>query len=421
MQTRSILIAGEAGQGIDKISDILAGALTKYGYYVFVYRDYQSRIKGGLNFNVISFSKNKIYSSENHYDICVFLSENISDDMVNAVKNGGVIICDKKVEELRSDILNKIKAKKGICQSIDCDDIIRKHGFNKIVANSILIGALAKVLGMEKQIFFDIFNVEFKKFLKENKQAFEIGYSIELSKRGKSKRGLKLSKTKAEIIYLKGNDAIAYAFRLAGIEAYLAYPMTPSTGLLHALAKTNGFVYQPENEIAVINAALGISACGKKVAIGSSGGGFALMIEALSFAGMAELPLVIYLVSRYGPSTGAPTYTSQADLKFAINSGHGEFAKVVLSLTDIKSAMLNAIKAFELAYSYRIPVILLADKNFAESGFSLDKEELREVESYAKQYLEREKQRQQRQQRLMKAAKNEKSESEEGLSKVYDL
>ncbi|MEM4358206.1 MAG: 2-oxoacid:acceptor oxidoreductase family protein [Candidatus Pacearchaeota archaeon] len=396
---KTILVAGQAGQGIDKTSDIICLALTKLGYYVFNYRYYQTIITGGKNFNVITFSESEINCHEDNYDVAIFLHEDI-EDYIKKLKRNAIIICDEKIAENYFSSLKKLNVH---LLTIDCEKIMKKNELAKVVKNSILMGTFANALGIQREVFFEIFETEFKKLLKENKLGFEEGYKL-------GKRLIKLRQRKKKIVYFKGNDAIAYAFRLAGIDAYLAYPMTPSTGLLHNLAKTNGFVYQPENEIAVINAALGIAACGKKVAIGSSGGGFALMIEALSFAGMAELPLVIYLVSRYGPSTGVPPCTSQADLKFAINAGHGSFAKIVLSLSTIENAMINAIDAFNFAYSYRIPVILLTDKHFAESGFSMEEKQLRKIEAYAYNSLKK-----------LEKFRNKKQKAIFNLTKSYPL
>jgi len=160
----------------------------------------------------------------------------------------------------------------------------------------------------------------------------------------------------------------------AGIDICFAYPMTPATAVLHFLAKKqtehNILVSQFESEIAVVNAALGASFTGARVMVATSGGGFALMTEAISLAGMSELPLVVYLAQRTAPSTGVPTYTAQGDLKTALNAGHGEFPKIVVAPGDPKEAIFRTQEAFYLSAKYHTPVIVLSDKHLGESNYS---------------------------------------------------
>ena len=378
----NILVVGKAGDGLDFFSETLCHLITKNGLYAFNYRDYQSLITGGTNFNIISIDKEKVFTYDKPFDIAIlFDSEHL--EFLKDVKKEGIVICDTEIE--------KFIDKNFRIFSLPINEIIKKYNLPKIVKNTIFLGALAKILGLN-------FNKDFfKKNVRENEIAFNEGYKL-------SKFIFKIPKTKKKIFYFNGNAAIAFALRLAKIHAYYAYPMTPSTRLLYELAKTEVFTYQFENEIAVINAALGTSFAGKKVAIGTSGGGFDLMTEALSFAGMAELPIVIYVAMRYGPSTGTPTYSSQADLKCLINAGHGEFARIVLSF-DANTIFKQVIDAVKIAYKYRVPVILCSDKNFVESGFSFDEKEIKEAEKYAKKYLEEE--------------NRKKKNVEKGLVKTY--
>jgi 2-oxoglutarate ferredoxin oxidoreductase subunit alpha len=364
----NILVVGKAGDGIDFFSETLCHLVVKSGLYAFNYRDYQSMITGGTNFNVITIANEKVFTCNRPIDIGIFFdSEHLS--FLRELKKNAIVICDENTGRLID--------KRFRIFPLNIEEIIRKNNLPKIVKNIIFLGALAKILnlGLNRDLF--------KKNVKENEIAFNEGY--------KNARTLfKLPKSKRKIFYFNGNQAIAFALKLAKIHAYYAYPMTPSTRLLYELAKTEVFTYQFENEIAVINAALGTSLAGKKVAIGTSGGGFDLMTEALSFSGMAELPIVIYVGMRYGPSTGAPTYSSQADLNALINSGHGDFAKVVLSF-DANTVFKQVIDSVRIAYTFRLPVIIAIDKNFVESGFSFDEKEIKKAEEYAKKYLEEEK------------------------------
>ncbi|MEM2707580.1 MAG: 2-oxoacid:acceptor oxidoreductase family protein [Candidatus Pacearchaeota archaeon] len=369
----NILIAGEAGQGIDKLSDLICKIIASRGLYVFNYKDYQSLITGGINFNVINISNQKNFCYDKKYDFAIFLDKKLINLFLKDIKYKAIIIGEKGIKD-------EIKSKRYKFIEVDVDNLIKKYNLKKIVKNTIFLGIIAKIFGFDKDCF-KIVQDNFETLIKDNTLAFEIGYNYE------NKIKFKLPKYKRNIFYFKGNEAIAKAFEET-IDIYFAYPMTPSTSLLHNLAKDKIFTFQLESEIAVINAALGASFAGKRVAVGTSGGGFALMNEALSLAGMAELPIVIYVAMRYGPSTGAPTYSSQGDLKYIINAGHGEFAKVVLSL-DGNNIFQQVINAVYLAYTYRIPVILIGDKIIAESGYSFNEAEIKKFINNAKKIRER--------------------------------
>jgi len=168
-----------------------------------------------------------------------------------------------------------------------------------------------------------------------------------------------------------GNIAIGEGLVKGGLEVYIAYPMTPSSSILHYLAgKVKDYklsVVQPENEIAVINMAVGCAYAGKKVAVGTSGGGFDLMQEGFSLAAMSENPIVAVESQRPGPSTGVPTYTSQSDLNYLLNAGHGEFPRIVVAPGTQEQAFYKAGELLNLVWKYQVPGILISDKHLSES------------------------------------------------------
>jgi 2-oxoglutarate ferredoxin oxidoreductase subunit alpha len=181
-------------------------------------------------------------------------------------------------------------------------------------------------------------------------------------------KNIEQSESKGDLI--DGNIAFAKGLQVAGLDFYIAYPMTPATSILHFLAskqtKEGLKVIQPENEIAVINLALGVAYAGKRVAVGSASGGFALMQEAFSFAGMAELPLVVAVSQRQAPATGAPTRSSQSDLRFVLHAGHGEFPRIVIVPGDPEESFKAGADALNLAWKFQVPVIVLLDKILSE-------------------------------------------------------
>jgi len=333
----NILIGGKAGQGINKISEIVSKTLAKQGWFTFNYRDYPSLIRGGHNFNILSISDSWIASSES--------------------KLNGIVALDDKTFEIHK---SELKKQNFVITSKDFEDLGRN-------LNVALAGALIKVLGIEKNLLIE----EIKKQLKQSQKAID---AAERGYQSQEKEIFKLQKLNNQIEILNGTQGISQGALNSQIDIYFAYPMTPATGVLHELAsKENVNVVQPENEIAVANQAIGASFSGAKVLAGTSGGGFDLMSEALSFQGQSGIPLTIYLASRPGPGTGVPTYTAQSDLDIALRAGHGEFPRVVVAPGDPIEAIELTNQAIYIAEKFQTLSIILADKHLAESEFSLNK------------------------------------------------
>ena len=241
----------------------------------------------------------------------------------------------------------------------------------QIMGNNILLGALFKLLALPLSVLSAVFEKEYQKKAKLMISAAQKGYNA-----AEKKTAMFPSQNKTHY-FLTGSQAVVNGAIAAGLDAYFAYPMTPATPVLHLLAAKQQEekigVFQLENEIGVINAALGASYGGAMSMVGTSGGGFALMSEAMSMVGISEIPLVVYLCQRTAPGTGVPTYTTQGDLKFAVNIGHGEFPRVVVAPGDPREAILRTVEAFYLSYKYQLLSILLSDKHLAESGFTFDR------------------------------------------------
>lgn len=336
----NILIGGKAGQGINKISEIVSKVLVEQGYFTFNYRDYPSLIRGGHNFNVLCISDKRVGSCESKLDIIIAMDENTIKVHKNELKKDRVIIDFKLFEK---------------------EDLGRN-------LNVALSGALIKILGIDKKILINEIENQFHN--KEANAAAEKGFTSQKEK-------FSLKKLNNKITIMSGSQAVAQGAINSKIDLHIAYPMTPATGVLHELAgvqKKHGFkVFQPENEIAVVNAGLGASFAGAKTMVGTSGGGYDLMTEGLSLQGQSEIPLVVYLASRPGPGTGVPTYTSQADLDIALRGGHGEFPRVVIAPGDPIEAIEKTNEAFYLAEKFGCLSIVLSDKHLAESEFSSDR------------------------------------------------
>ena len=325
----NIIIGGKAGQGPNVLANILGDMIVKNGHYVFSSRDYGSIIRGGHNFNALTVLDEPVHSNDSKIDILVAL--------------------DDKTEEIHKNSLNK-------------NAVILK-GSDR---NMYYAGRLVKLLGMDFKFLED----ELKKLrnFDENLKDAKKGYSDEKQNK------IKLHNKKGSNSFATGTQGVAEGALKSGLDVYYAYPMTPATPLMFELApkqlENNIMVLELENEIAVIKAAIGSAITGAKSMCGTSGGGFDLMAEALSEAGIIESPLVIYLAQRPGPSTGVPTYTGQGDLNAARHSGHGEFPRLVVAPGDpIESAELTS-QCFYFSQKFKMPCIIMTDKHLAESFYT---------------------------------------------------
>ncbi|MCK4650371.1 2-oxoacid:acceptor oxidoreductase family protein [Candidatus Pacearchaeota archaeon] len=332
----NIIIGGKAGQGINKVTEIVANILNKYGYFTFNYRDYQSLIQGGHNFNTLCIADFQIESHNAKADILVALDGRTIKTHKQALKKNGTIILGDQFKNEKRNL------------------------------NIALAGALAKTLGIPLQELETEIKSQFKKSAKAILSAKK-GYESQ-------KTIYKLKKLKDSPLILSGSKAVAIGAKNSGLDLYIAYPMTPATNVMNELAKNqiknNLIVFQCENEIAAANMALGASFAGAKTMTGTSGGGFDLMGEALSLQGISEIPLTIYLASRPGPGTGVPTYTAQSDLDIALRAGHGEFPRIVIAPGNPIETIEKTSEALFLAEKFRTLSIILSDKHLAESEFS---------------------------------------------------
>ena len=358
MKEISILIGGKAGDGIRQAGHTLARLLNRIGYRIFFYDDYPSLIRGGHNFSIIRASKKKIEAHKEKVDLIVALNQDAVEKHKHRLNSGGMILYDSEKVEARGvgvDFMGIVKELEGV----------------PIMRNTAAIGALAKVLNIEwpvlESVMMDTIEKEVDLNLKIARSAYNRIEKVWLSVPKLNQKMLPL---------ISGNEAIALGAVQAGLNMYIAYPMTPASAILHYLAEHEddlGVVtIHPESEIGVALMALGAAYAGAKTMVGTSGGGFALMTEALSLSGQGEFPIVFVMVQRPGPSTGVPTYTMQGDLSFVINSGHGEFLKVVLAPGNVEEAFYLTGLAMNLAWKFQIPCFVLSDKHLSESIFSFE-------------------------------------------------
>jgi len=354
----SILIGGKAGDGIKEAGHIIARLLNRLGYRIFLYDEYPSLVKGGHNFNVIRGSDRKIRAHKKDLDIIVALNQETVEKHKGDLKSGGIVLYD-------SDEVDAAGT------GVSFTGIVKEMEGISVMRNSAAIGALAKILDIEWSIVDKLIADTIEKQTDLNLKIAQKAYDT-VNKPHVSFPRLDMDPQPL----LTGNQAVALGAVQGGLNMYIAYPMTPSSGILHFLAAHEddlGIVtLQPENEIAVALMAMGGAYAGAKTMVGTSGGGFALMTEAVSLAGEAEIPVVFVESQRAGASTGVPTYTAQGDLLFVLHAGHGDFLKIVLAPGDAEEAFELTALAMKLAWKYQTPAFILPDKHLSESTFSFD-------------------------------------------------
>ncbi|MDX9739231.1 MAG: 2-oxoacid:acceptor oxidoreductase subunit alpha [Candidatus Dojkabacteria bacterium] len=374
----AVKFAGESGQGINTLGEILAKAIKNSGYHTFAYREYPSIIKGGYASYQMDFSSEELLASSKYSNFLASLAPEALSKYTTLIAPGGVIVHSIKDFEFSDEQLEYIRENKIEVVYIDTQKIAQESDAPLIMANVVILGYLWKLLGfdikiLEKQIrnhFKDKKNLDMEAEIRCLTGGYEFEYEIK-GKEFTAKKRTDWSKSKM----LTANQAIALGAISAGCRAYYAYPMTPSTDILNVLGssymQTGMVVKQAESEITAVQMVMGSMYMGTRAFTATSGGGFDLMSETLSCAGMTETPLVIVLGQRAGSGTGVPTWTGSSDLNVALNTGHGEFPRCVLASSDAIDSYELIQQAFNISEKYQIPVILLTEKQNAESLFNI--------------------------------------------------
>ncbi|MFX1475781.1 MAG: 2-oxoacid:acceptor oxidoreductase subunit alpha [Promethearchaeota archaeon] len=370
----SLLIGGQAGAGISAAGLLLGKTFLRGGLHVFGTIDYPSLIRGGHNFYLLRAATRPVFAQWDKIDLMIALDERTLERHREELVSDGGVIFDS--DEISPDSPNLPPS--GVQRyAVPLESIVKELNAPKVVQNTIALGAALGILGYGitqlEEILQETFKAKGDKIVSMNVDAARKGYNYahehfasEFCCQLKPRTG-----KHHQHMLLTGNEAVGLGAIAAGCKFIAAYPMTPASPLFHFLiaqAERFGIVtLQAESEIAAINMTIGAAYAGLRAMTSTSGGGFCLMTEGLSMAGMTETPVVIMLGQRTGPSTGLPTYTAQGDLHFALHAGHGEFPRVVIAPGDIRECFQLTIDAFNLAEEFQTPVILLTDKHLIES------------------------------------------------------
>ncbi len=361
----TLRITWAAGLGINSLADIIGNMLSHLGYSVTGDLEYESRIKGGTNWFDLNISDTRP-SVRKTVDILLAYDIGGLKKSISAIREGGYIIANAKLrEKFTPEIEAVITEKKLNFLSIEISDKYE---------NVYLLGILVKLLGIDAATVHEeirtVFGKKGEEIIAHNISVVDTIYATyELG----TTAPWKLTSQGRHREFTYGNKIIALGAVDSELEYYSAYPMTPASSVLGEVIATGKVPYlQAEDEIAVMNSALGAAFTGARAMVGTSGGGFALMTEGLSFAAQAEFPIVALLSQRAGPSTGTPTFHEQGEIRYALVPTFWEFGHVVLCPSNFEEAYLFGGLALNIAQKYQTIVVLLTDKQFSELHSSYD-------------------------------------------------
>lgn len=382
-QDASIVLAGAAGQGIETVAGFMATVLKLSGYCVFITREFMSRIRGGTNSLQLRVSTEPVGAYTRRTDIMVPLTNSAIPHLRQYSR-----LCDETLYIGEKEIL----ANEGIDEDwkveVPLTSIAESIG-SRIYSNIVAAGVITALFDVKDTVAAGYLEKRFgskgEKVVNQNIEAWRAGKEIGkgVLESGAAKFNLERNSTVAQSLLMSGTDGVALGALAGGCNFISSYPMSPSTGVLVFLsqrAKKFGIVVdQAEDEIAAINKGIGAWYAGGRAIATTSGGGFALMTEGLSLAGMVESPMVIHLAQRPGPATGLPTRTEQGDLQHALYAGHGEFPRIILTPGTPNDAFYLTQKAFNLADRFQVPVFILTDQFLVDSSFTIDPPDLSKV------------------------------------------
>lgn len=371
----AIGIGGAAGQGIATPGDILARIFVRRGLHLKSYNAYQSIVRGGHILLTLRTGDAPILSTGDRLDMLVTLNQDTMDRHLELMGPGSVVLYN-------ADKITPGTAAEGVQLCAFSVKELAPAAKGDLVQNTIALAAILQLIGVDFEVLEEILTLQFKRkgqaAVDENVGVARAGYEYAASTFNAFPTALpKLDKPLA---FVDGNSALAMGGAAAGVRFYCAYPMSPSTGVLHWMARhaqqLGIMVRQVEDELGVINMAIGAAHTGARAMCATSGGGFALMTEALGAAAMMEIPVVCIDVQRAGPATGVPTKTEQGDLWQVLGAGQGDYPRIIVAPTSIPDCFKTVPELFNLVDRFQCPGIIMSDLLISEGRSSVDPAEL---------------------------------------------
>ncbi|MBI3973523.1 MAG: 2-oxoacid:acceptor oxidoreductase subunit alpha [Chloroflexi bacterium] len=371
----AIAIGGAAGQGIATPGNILARILVRRGLHVNVYDAYQSIIRGGHIFLTLRTSDQPVLSHGDKLDILLALNQDTMNRHLELMGAGSAVLYN-------ADRIKPGAAADGVQLCPFSVKELAPGVKGDLVQNTLALGAALRLMGVDFKPLEEILTAYFR-----NKGDAVVAENVGVARAGYAYASdhfrsfpVPLPDTGKPLAFVDGNTALAMGGAAAGVRFYCAYPMSPSTGVLHWMAahgKQLGImVRQVEDELGVINMAVGAAHAGVRAMCATSGGGFALMTEGLGAAAMMEIPVVCIDVQRAGPATGVPTKTEQGDLWQVLGAGQGDYPRIIVAPTTVEECFHIVPELFNLTDTFQCPGIILSDLLLSEGRFSIDPAEL---------------------------------------------
>ena len=364
----SIVLCGEAGQGIQTVEQILTRTLKMSGYNLFATKEFMSRIRGGSNSTTIRVSSQSVRGYSEKMHILIPLGRGAVGHVKDRVDSDTIVIGERSVYGEEYDGENGI--------DVPLSDVASQVG-GAIYQNTVAAAILCRLFGVEEEVLSGYLRGQFSskgedvvaKNIEAAGRGYDIADGLDVRVEITADPGV------ADQILINGTQSVAIGALTGGCDFVSFYPMTPGTGVPTFLAanseKFDTIVEQAEDEISAINMVVGSWYAGGRGMVSTSGGGFALMVEGLSLAAMLETPAVIHLAQRPGPATGVPTRTEQGDLLFALYAGHGEFPRAIYAPGNLEECFELTRKAFDVADRYQVPAFILTDQYLVDSYYNL--------------------------------------------------
>ncbi len=368
----ALAIGGEAGQGIATPGDILARIFVRRGLNLYTYNSYQSIIRGGHIYLTIRISDKTIQSHGDRLDMLVCLNQDTMDRHLHLMGDGTRVL-------FNGDSITPGETGPGV-QLCPMPVGQLTQSRNRLVQNTVAVGTMAFLLGLDFDVLEESLSLRFQRqgeaVVTENVGVARAGFDYAAANFEAFPQAI--SSGPKPLAVWSGNDAIAMGGAAAGVKFYAAYPMSPATGVLHWMAQNARnlgiMVRQAEDEISVANMVIGAAHVGCRAMCATSGGGFALMTEAIGAAAMMEIPSVFVNVQRAGPSTGVPTKTEQGDLWQVLGASQGDFERFIVAPKDALDAFNTVPELFNLVDKCQCPGIMISDLLISEGRFSVDPE-----------------------------------------------
>lgn len=374
MKRFCLKITGESGAGLLSTGEILTEAFNAMGYFVVADREYPSLIKGGASCFMVNVSDEEIFGLSERVDCMLSIDKQSLVEYYGDLREEGVLVYGYERPLGLKEVMEELEAKRVKVVHAMSRELAENAGGSVLMVNMVMIGMLWQVLGLP----YEVVEEEVKKKFASKPKLLAIDLDCLKAGFNSCEKGYELfgAGPRHERVLRNGHQTLCNGAIEAGVGAYFAYPMSPSSNILSYMsemaAEKGLLVKQIEDEISVANMTLGAMFVGKRAFCGTSGGGFDLMTETVSLAGMIENPFVVVVAQRPGPATGLPTWTGQGDLNLALYAAHGEFARVVVALSDPLDAHRLIQEAFNLAEVYQVPVIVLSEKQIAETIVSIE-------------------------------------------------